>query len=135
VRRFGELDAMLEQRTGPGRLVAFEEPVPASERAATLRLQLIEWLQFLERLALAAKAGAKTWRLAPEHRGALREMRRLGDVQKSFARGDLAITDPGALRELVRLEPGTSIRGRVAGTAADELGEAPFLSPSRSTRP
>ena len=34
VRRFGELDAVLEQRMGPGRLVSFEDPVPASERAA-----------------------------------------------------------------------------------------------------
>jgi hypothetical protein len=127
VRRFGELDAMLEQRMGPGQLVAFEEPVPASERAAILRLQLIGRLQFLEGLRLASKAGAKTCRLAPEPRPALREMQLLGDVQKSFARGDLAITDPGALRELVRMEPGTRVRGRVAGTTPNELGEAPFL--------
>lgn len=127
VRRFGELDAVLEQRMGPGRLVSFEDPVPASERAAALRLQLIGRLQFLEELGLAAKAGAKTWRLAPEHRSALREMQLLGDVQKSFARGDLAITDPGALRALVRLEPGTKLRGRVAGTTPNDLGDAPFL--------
>jgi type IV secretory pathway VirD2 relaxase len=127
VRRFGELDAVLEQRMGPGRLVSFEDPVPASERAAALRLQLIGRLQFLEEVGLAAKAGAKTWRLAPEHRPALREMQVLGDVQKSFARGDLGITDPGALRVLVRLDPGTKLRGRVAGTTPNELGEAPFL--------
>jgi type IV secretory pathway VirD2 relaxase len=127
VRRFGELDSMLEQRMGAGRIVAFEEPVPASERAAALRLQLIGRLQFLEGLGLAAKAGAKTWRLTPEHRRVLREMQMLGDVQKSFARGDLAITDPGALRELVRMEPGAKVRGRVAGTTSNELGEAPFL--------
>jgi type IV secretory pathway VirD2 relaxase len=127
VRRFGELDAVLEQRMGPGRLVSFEDPVPASERAAALRLQLIGRLQFLEELGLAAKVGAKTWRLAAEHRPALREMQVLGDVQKSFARGDLTITDPGALRALVRLEPGTKLRGRVAGTTANELGDAPFL--------
>ncbi len=29
---------------------------------------------------MAAKAGAKTWRLVPEHRPALREMQILGDV-------------------------------------------------------
>ena len=127
VRRFGELDAVLEQRMGPGRLVSFEDPVPASERAAALRLQLIGRLQFLEGLGLAAKAGAKTWRLAPEHRPALREMQILGDVQKNFARGDLSITDPGALRALVRLEPGTKLRGRVGGTTSNELGETPFL--------
>jgi type IV secretory pathway VirD2 relaxase len=127
VRRYGELDSMLEQRMGPGRLVSFEDPVPRSERAATLRLQMIGRLQFLEELGLASKAGAKTWRLAPEHRPALREMQILGDVQKSFARGDLAITDPGALRALVPLEPGTKLRGRVAGTTPNELGNAPFL--------
>jgi type IV secretory pathway VirD2 relaxase len=127
VRRFGELDAVLEQRIGPGRLVSFEDPVPASERAAALRLQLIGRLQFLEGLGLATKAGPKTWRLAPEHRPALREMQVLGDVQKSFARGDLSITDPGALRALVRLEPGTKLRGRVVGTTQNELGGAPFL--------
>jgi type IV secretory pathway VirD2 relaxase len=127
VRRFGELDAVLEQRMGPGRLVSFEDPVPASERAAALRLQLIGRLQFLEGLGLAAKAGSKTWRLAPEHRPALREMQILGDVQKNFARGDLSITDPGALRALVRLEPGTKLRGRVGGTTSNELGETPFL--------
>ena len=54
-------------------------------------------------------------------------MQLLGDVQKSLARGDLAITDPAALRELVRLEPGVTVRGRVAGTTPNELGEAPFL--------
>ena len=54
-------------------------------------------------------------------------MQLLGDVQKSLARGDLAITDPAALRELVRLEPGMTVRGRVAGTTSNELGEAPFL--------
>ena len=127
VRRFGELDAILEQRTGPGRLVSFEDPVPASNRAAQLRLQLIGRLQFLERLGLATRAGAKTWRLSLDHRPALREMQLLGDVQKSLARGDLSITDPAALRELVRLEPGTMVRGRVAGTTSNELGEAPFL--------
>lgn len=47
VRRFSELDAVLEQRTGPGRLVSFEDPVPASERATVLRLQLIGRLQGL----------------------------------------------------------------------------------------
>jgi type IV secretory pathway VirD2 relaxase len=127
VQRFGELDAVLEQRLGPGRLVSFEDPVPAAARAAQLRLQLIGRLQFLERLGLASRAGAKTWRLSLDHRPALREMQLLGDVQKSFARGDLAITDPGAQRELVRLEPGITLRGRVAGTADNELGEAPFL--------
>jgi hypothetical protein len=127
VRRFGELDALLEQRLGPGRLVSFEDPVPDSERAQALRLQLIGRLQFLERIGLAAKAGAKTYRLSAEHRHALPEMQLLGDVQKSLARGDLSITDPGAVRELVRLEPGTKLRGRVAGTTANELGEAPFL--------
>jgi type IV secretory pathway VirD2 relaxase len=127
VRRFGELDAALEQRLGPGRLVSFEDPVPASVQAQALRLQLIGRLQFLEQLGLASKAGAKAWRLASEHRPALREMQILGDVQKSFARGDLAITDPTAPRTLVRLEPGTKFRGRVAGTTANELGEAPFL--------
>jgi hypothetical protein len=54
-------------------------------------------------------------------------MQLLGDVQKSLARGELAITDPAALRELVRLEPGVTVRGRVAGTTPNELGEAPFL--------
>jgi type IV secretory pathway VirD2 relaxase len=127
VQRFGELDAVLEQRMGPGRLVSFEDPVPASERAAQHRLQLIARLQFLERTGLASRAGAKTWRLSLDHRPALREMQLLGDVQKSFARGDLAITDPGAQRKLVRLEPGITLRGRVAGTADNELGEAPFL--------
>ena len=33
VQRFGELDAVLEQRMGPGRLVSFDDPVPASGRA------------------------------------------------------------------------------------------------------
>jgi type IV secretory pathway VirD2 relaxase len=127
VRRFGELDAILEQRMGPGRLVSFEDPVPASERAAQLRLQLIGRLQFLERLGLATRAGARTWRLALDHRPALREMQLLGDVQKSLARGDLALTDPAALRELVRLEPGMALRGRIAGTTSNELGDAPFL--------
>ena len=127
VQRFGELDAILEQRLGPGRLVSFEDPVPSSNRAAQLRLQLIGRLQFLERLGLATRAGAKTWRLSLDHRPALREMQLLGDVQKSLARGDLAITDPAALRELVRLEPGMTVRGRVAGTTPNELGEAPFL--------
>jgi hypothetical protein len=112
---------------GPGRLVSFEDPVPGSGRAAALRLQLIGRLQFLERLGLASRAGAKTWRLSLDHRPALREMQILGDVQKSLARGDLGITDPSAARELVRLEPGAELRGRVAGTAANELGEAPFL--------
>jgi len=127
VRRFSELDVVLEQRMAPGRLVSFEDPVPASDRTAALRLLLIGRLQFLEELGLATKAGAKTWRLAPEHRPALREMQVLGDVQKSFARGDLTITDPGALRALVRLEPETKLRGRVAGTTANELGSARFL--------
>ena len=127
VQRFGELDAVLEQRMGPGRLVSFEDPVPGSERAAALRLQLIGRLQFLERLGLASRAGAKTWRLSLDHRPALREMQILGDIQKSLARGDLGITDPSAGRELVRLEPGRQLRGRVAGTAANELGEAQFL--------
>jgi len=125
--RFGELDAVLEQRMGPGRLVSFEDPVPGSERASALRLQLIGRLQFLERLGLASRAGAKTWRLALDHRPALREIQILGDVQKSLARSDLGITDPSAARQLVRLEPGVELRGRVAGTAANELGEAPFL--------
>ena len=127
VQRFGELDAVLEQRVGPGRLVSFEDPIPASQRAAQLRLQLIGRLQFLERLGLASRAGAKTWRLSLDHRPALREMQLLGDIQKSMARGELGITDPSAVRELVRLVPGTVLRGRVAGTAANELGEAPFL--------
>jgi type IV secretory pathway VirD2 relaxase len=127
VRRFGEVDAILEQRLGPGRLVSFEDPVPPSQRAATLRLQLIGRLQFLERLGLATRAGAKSWRLSLDHRPALREMQLLGDVQKSLARGDLAITDPAALREVVRMQPGMTIRGRVAGTTPNELGEAPFL--------
>ncbi len=127
VQRFGELDAVLEQRMGPGRLVSFEDFVPASGRAAQLRLQLIGRLQYLERLGLASRTGAKTWRLALDHRPALREMQILGDVQKSLARGDLGITDPSASREMVRLEPGVQIRGRVAGTAANELGESPFL--------
>lgn len=127
VRRFGELDSVLEQRMGPGRLVSFDDPVLASERAAQLRLQLIGRLQFLERIGLASRAGAKTWRLSLDHRPALREMQILGDVQKSLARGDLGITDPSAARELVRLEPGMQLRGRVAGTVANELGEAPFL--------
>ncbi len=127
VQRFGELDAVLEQRMGPGRLVSFEDPVPASKRAAQHRLQLIARLQFLERTGLATRAGAKTWRLSLDHRPALREMQLLGDVQKSFARGDLGITDPSAVRELVRLEPGMALRGRVAGTAPNELGETPFL--------
>jgi hypothetical protein len=127
VRRFGELDAILEQRLGPGRLVSFEDPVPPSDRAATLRLQLIGRLQFLEKLGLATRAGAKSWRLSLDHRLVLREMQLLGDVQKSLARGDLAITDPAALREVVRLRPGVMVRGRVAGTTPNELGEAPFL--------
>lgn len=127
VRRFGELDQVLEQRMGAGRLVSFDDPVPASDQALALRRQLMGRLRFLEGLGLATKAGAKTWRLAGEHRSALREMQLLGDVQKSFARGDLAIMDPQAERVLVRLEPGTQLRGRVAGTAANELGEAPFL--------
>ena len=127
VRRFGELDAILEQRVGPGRRVSFEDPVPPSNRAAQLRLQLIGRLQFLERLGLATRAGAKTWRLSLDHRPALREMQLLGDVQKSLARGGVTITDPAALHELVRLEPGTTVRGRVAGTTPNELGEAPFL--------
>jgi hypothetical protein len=127
VQRFGELDAILEQRMGPGRLVSFEDPVPPSQRAATLRLQLIGRLQFLERLGLATRAGAKTWRLSLDHRPALREMQLLGDVQKSLARGDLTITDPAALREVVRLAPGVMVRGRIAGTLPNELGEAPFL--------
>ncbi len=127
VQHFSELDAALEQRMGPGRLVSFENPVPASERAAQHRLQLIARLQFLERSGLASRAGAKTWRLSLDHRPALREMQLLGDVQKSLARGDLGITDPSAVRELVRLEPGLQLRGRVAGTAANELGDAPFL--------
>jgi type IV secretory pathway VirD2 relaxase len=127
VRRFGELDAALEARMGPGRLVSFEDPVPASPRVAQLRLQLIGRLQFLERLGLAHRAGARTWRLALDHRPALREMQLLGDVQKSLGREGLGITDPEALRELVRLAPGVTVRGRVAGTAPSELGEAPFL--------
>ena len=127
VRRFGEIDAVLEQRMGPGRLVSFEDPVPASERATQLRLQLIGRLQYLERLGLASRAGVKTWRLSLDHRPALREMQLLGDVQKSFAREDLGITDPAAVRALVRLEPGMTLRGRVAGTTPNELGERPFL--------
>ena len=111
----------------PGGWSRFEDPVPPSNRAAALRLQLIGRLQFLERLGLATRAGSKTWRLSLDHRPALREMQLLGDVQKSLARGDLAITDPAALRELVRLEPGMTVRGRVAGTTPNELGEAPFL--------
>ena len=126
-QRFGELDAVLEQRMGPGRLVSFDDPVPASGRAAALRLQLIGRLQFLERLGLASRAGSKTWRLSLDHRPALREMQGLGDIQKSLGRGDLGITDQAAARQLVRLEPGMALRGRVAGTAGAELAESPFL--------
>jgi type IV secretory pathway VirD2 relaxase len=126
-QRFGELDAVLEQRMGPGRLVSFDDPVPASGRAAALRLQLIGRLQFLERLGLASRAGAKTWRLSLDHRPALREMQVLGDIQKSLGRGDLGITDQAAACQLVRLEPGMALRGRVAGTAGAELAESPFL--------
>jgi hypothetical protein len=111
----------------PGRLVSFEDPVPASAQAAELRLQLIGRLQFLERLGLASRAGVKTWRLSLDHRPALREMQLLGDIQKSFGRGDLGITDPSAMRQLVRLEPGMTLRGRVAGTAGGELEDTPFL--------
>lgn len=127
VQRFGELDAVLEQRMGPGRLVSFEDPVPATAQAPELRLQLIGRLQFLERLGLASRAGAKTWRLSLDHRPALREMQLMGDIQKSLGRGDLGITDPSAMRQLVRLEPGMTIRGRVAGTAGGELEDTPFL--------
>lgn len=127
VQRFGELDAVLEQRMGPGRLVSFEDPVPASGRATALRLQLIGRLQFLERLGLASRAGTKTWRLSLDHRPALREMQVLGDIQKSLGRGDLGITDPAAARQLVRLEPGMALRGRIAGTAGGELAGSPFL--------
>lgn len=127
VQRFGELDAVLEQRMGPGQLVSFDDPVPASGRATALRLQLIGRLQFLERRGLAYRAGAKTWRLSLDHRPALREMQVLGDIQKSLGRGDLGITDPAAARQLVRLEPGMALRGRVAGTAGAELAESPLL--------
>jgi hypothetical protein len=108
-------------------MVSFDDRVPASDQALVLRRQLMGRLRFLEGLGLATKAGAKTWRLAGEHRSALREMQLRRDVQKSFARGDLAIMDPQAERVLVRLEPGNTLRGRVAGTAANDLGEAPFL--------
>jgi len=56
-------------------------------------------------------------------------MQVLGDIQKSLGRGDLGITDPAAARQLVRLEPGMSLRGRIAGTAAG--GRARGVSVSR----
>ena len=127
VQRFRELDPVLEQRMGPGRLVSFEDPAPGSERVFALRLRLIGRLRFRERLGWVLRAGARTWRLVLDHRPALREMQLLGDVRKSVARGDLGITDPSPARELVRLEPGAELRGRRAWAAPNELGEAPFL--------
>jgi len=126
--RFGELDAILEQRAGAERLVRFDDPVPASDAAQTLRLQLIGRLKFLEVYGLAEPLGGQTWHLHELHRPLLRQMQLLRDVQKSVARGDVLLPNPDAAQMLRELGPGERVRGRVAGVTFAEVEERVFLA-------
>jgi len=113
VQRFGELDAVPEQCVGSGRLVPLEDAVPASARAAPLRLPLVGRLQFLGRRGRAPGPGG--CRSSTGLRSA--RCRAWGTSGRASGGGDPAITDPAAARQPVRLEPRTALRGRVAGTA------------------
>lgn len=121
---FGELDAFLERRAGAERFISFEGPLPSQVSAQTLRLQLIGRLKFLESLGLAEQKGTRTWRLSELHRPGLRQIQLMRDVQKSVARGDVLLTDPGAGQAVVHLRRGESVRGRIAGTTFGALEEA-----------
>lgn len=124
---FGELDAILERRAGEGRGVSFEGALPSKTSALTLRLQLIGRLKYLESLGLAEQTGTRTWRISELHRPGLRQIQLMRDVQKSVARGDVLLTDPGAAQAVVHLGPGESVRGRVAGTTFGDVEERVFL--------
>ncbi len=126
--QFTEIDRALFRRANEHGLVTYEGPRPKGRHSQALRLQELGRLQFLERLGLAEKVGARTWRLGSTMERALRQAQLAGYIIKSRARHLAHLSDPRLPLVVTTLEAGTSVAGRVVGTGlADELHDRRYL--------
>jgi type IV secretory pathway VirD2 relaxase len=81
-----EIDRALERRTGPDRVVSYENFAPFTEGGKVRAEQEMERLAYLEKLGLARQIGERSWELAPEHEPELRRRQRENDILKTRAR-------------------------------------------------
>jgi type IV secretory pathway VirD2 relaxase len=81
-----EIDRALERRTGPDRVVSYENFEPFSDGAKVRAKQEMQRLAYLEKLGLARQIGERSWELAQEHEPELRRRQRENDILKTRAR-------------------------------------------------
>jgi len=127
-RHFGVLDQLLERRADASRRIEFEPNIPSAAASQTLRLQLLQRLEFLGTLGLAQRVGKRVFELSEHHRAALEQMQLARDLQRSLTRYGELLVDPDAPMQFTELRPGVEIRGRVVSGAEDEArGESLLL--------
>lgn len=125
--RVTEIDRALRQQATEEGVVRFSEPAPPYPAAQERRLQDLRRLAYLEELGLAERLGDRSWRLSGHLEAGLRQIQVSGDIQKSLASAGIGISDRHSPVALTSLEPGRTLRGRVAGAAFDESRDQPFL--------
>jgi type IV secretory pathway VirD2 relaxase len=81
-----EIDRALERRTGPDRVVSYENFEPFSDGAKVRAKQEMQRLAYLEKLGLARQVDERSWELAAEHEPELRRRQRENDILKTRAR-------------------------------------------------
>jgi type IV secretory pathway VirD2 relaxase len=81
-----EIDRALERRTGPDRVVSYEDFEPFTDGGKVRAEQEMRRLAYLEKLGLARQISERSWELAAEHEPELRRRQRENDILKTRAR-------------------------------------------------
>lgn len=131
-RRFTQIDRDIQTKTQQregDRHHYITEPMPAKAREQDMvsRRLRIARLTELEKLGVADKLGAMTWRLEPGWDKALKEMEVLRTRTKMLAQSRALMTDPRCQPTVTRLQPGERLVGRVLGKGFDEGRDQTYL--------
>jgi hypothetical protein len=118
-RHFGVLDRALEARADARRRVTFDALTPERGAAREARLHALRRLEFLGEVGLAERLGKRTWQLSEHHRGVLRQVQRMGDLQRGLARSEVLPEDLDAPLRVTQLAPGIEMRGRLLRVERD----------------
>lgn len=137
-RRFTQLDRLIQSKAkelpGGGHVVTESSLTriqragrPQAQREEEIRLKRIARLQELEKLGVAEKIGAMTWKLEDNWSSALKQLEVLRTRSTMLLQHRELMTDPRVLPQVTKLQPGESLVGRALGGGLDETTDRRYL--------